>query len=77
MSLTVRINNGPAYILEITGGAWRRYILPLPASAQGSTQLQIMLSAPTFVPALRNPNSDDLRFLSLMMSEVGVSGGNR
>lgn len=75
--LTVRINNGPAYILEITGGAWRRYILPLPASAQGSTQLQIMLSAPTFVPALRNPNSDDLRFLSLMMSEVGVSGGNR
>ena len=70
--LTIQIGDASAQTLVVTGGEWRRYRLSMPAAVQGNTQIQITLSAPTFVPALRNTRSNDLRLLSLMLSEVGV-----
>ncbi len=72
VQLSLRLDDGPTQHILVTGGSWRRYIFSLPPSALGSTKLQISLSVPTFVPALRNPDSSDLRRLSLMVSEIKV-----
>jgi hypothetical protein len=58
--------------VPVVGGAWRDYRLPFPAELAGQRQAAIRLSAPTFMPALRDPSSDDMRALSLMISAVRV-----
>jgi hypothetical protein len=70
--LRVQIGDGPVQIIPVQHGQWRRYQLSIPAQLVGSMRLTIHLSAPTFVPALANPVSDDARALSLMISEVRV-----
>ena len=56
----------------VENGSWRDYRLPVPAELVGQRRLAISLRAPTFVPALLNPASDDARTLSLMISSVRV-----
>jgi len=58
--------------VPVRSGSWRDYRLPLPAELAGRRQAAIRLRAPTFVPALRDPASDDMRALSLMISAVRV-----
>ena len=58
--------------VAVASGGWRDYRLPIPAALAGQRQAAIRLSAPTFMPALRDPASDDLRALSLMISAVRV-----
>jgi tetratricopeptide (TPR) repeat protein len=56
----------------VESGTWRDYRLPIPADLAGRQQVAIQLRAPTFMPALRDPASDDMRALSLMISAVRV-----
>jgi tetratricopeptide (TPR) repeat protein len=58
--------------VPVESGGWRDYRLPIPAELAGQRQAAIRLSAPTFVPALRDRASDDMRALSLMISAVRV-----
>ena len=58
--------------VPVESGAWRDYRLPIPAELAGQHQAAIRLRAPTFVPAQRDPASDDMRALSLMISAVRV-----
>jgi hypothetical protein len=58
--------------VPIEGGVWRDYRLPIPAELAGQHQAALTLRAPTFVPAMRDPASDDMRALSLMISAVRV-----
>lgn len=70
--LTVRIGDGPEWILPIARGQWRSYSIPAPPDQIGASRVTITLRAPTFVPALLDPTSDDARALSLMIAEVRV-----
>jgi tetratricopeptide (TPR) repeat protein len=70
--LDVRIGDGPVARLDVRGGQWRMYRVPVPAELHGATRVEIELSAPTFVPAREQPGSGDARALSLMVSEVAV-----
>ena len=70
--LTVRIGNGPAWTVSVARGQWRRYHLLAPAGSVAEPRLVIDLRAPTFVPALRDPASDDARALSLRLARVQV-----
>jgi 4-amino-4-deoxy-L-arabinose transferase-like glycosyltransferase len=70
--LTVRIGDGPAQTVQVQGGQWRSYHLAIPAELAGATRLTVTLQAPTFVPAMENPQSNDARALSLMVGEVRV-----
>ncbi|MEO7908413.1 MAG: glycosyltransferase family 39 protein [Roseiflexaceae bacterium] len=56
----------------VESGGWRDYRLPIPAELVGQHQAAIRLRAPTFMPMLRDPASDDMRALSLMISAVRV-----
>ena len=58
--------------VPVEGGGWRDYRLPIPAEMAGQRQAAIRLRAPTFMPMLRDPASDDMRALSLMISAVRV-----
>jgi tetratricopeptide (TPR) repeat protein len=58
--------------VPVESGAWRDYRLPIPAEMTGQRQAAIRLHAPTFVPAQRDPASDEMRVLSLMISAVRV-----
>jgi hypothetical protein len=58
--------------VPVESGSWRDYRLPIPAELAGQRQAAIRLRAPTFMPALRDPASDDMRALSLMISAVRV-----
>ncbi len=58
--------------VPVMNGGWRDYRLPIPVGLAGQRQVAIRLSAPTFMPALHDPASDDLRALSLMISAVRV-----
>ncbi|HEX9370826.1 MAG TPA: hypothetical protein VF897_07455, partial [Roseiflexaceae bacterium] len=58
--------------VSVAGGQWRAYRLPLPAGLAGQRRIDVRLRAPTFVPAQRDPVSDDARPLSLMIGEVRV-----
>jgi hypothetical protein len=58
--------------VPVESGSWRDYRLPIPAELAGQRQATISLRAPTFMPALRDRSSDDLRTLSLMISAVRV-----
>jgi hypothetical protein len=68
--LQVRIGGARTQIVPVIGGTWRAYRLAIPAELAGARRLVIELDAPTFVPALINPASDDARALSLMIAEV-------
>ena len=68
--LTITLN-GVAQTIEATPGQWRTYLLPIPIE-QASNTLEIDLRAPVFYPALRDPASDDLRQLSVMISDIYV-----
>jgi len=70
--LDVWIGGGWAGRVLVEGGTWRDYRLPVPAQLANQRQLAIELSAPTFVPAMADAGSADLRALSLMISAVGV-----
>ncbi len=58
--------------LPVSAGQWRSYVLPIPPALAGQTTLSLTLSAPTFIPAHINPDSNDMRPLSVMISTVGV-----
>jgi 4-amino-4-deoxy-L-arabinose transferase-like glycosyltransferase len=58
--------------VPVEGSGWRDYRLPIPAELVGQRQAAIRLHAPTFMPMLRDPASDDMRALSLMISAVRV-----
>jgi hypothetical protein len=58
--------------VPVESGRWRDYRLPIPPELVSQRQIAIRLSAPTFVPALRDPASQDGRALSLMISSVRV-----
>jgi hypothetical protein len=70
--LDVWIGDRWAGRVPVESGRWRDYRLPVPQELAGQPQLAITLRAPTFVPALLNPASDDARTLSLMISSVRV-----
>lgn len=70
--LTVWINGSPAQTLPVEGGVWRVYTLAIPPEQAGVQRLDLRLSAPTFVPALTIPGSEDARTLSLMIGGVRV-----
>jgi hypothetical protein len=58
--------------VPVESGAWRDYRLPIPADLVNQPQIGVELRAPTFVPALRDSASHDMRVLSLMISAVRV-----
>ncbi|HEU5099958.1 MAG TPA: glycosyltransferase family 39 protein [Roseiflexaceae bacterium] len=58
--------------VPVESGSWRDYRLPVPPELAGQRQIAIGLSAPTFVPAMVDASSADLRALSLMISAVRV-----
>jgi 4-amino-4-deoxy-L-arabinose transferase-like glycosyltransferase len=70
--LDVRIGADPVRRIQIASGQERVYRLPLPADQLGVRPISVALRAPTFAPAQLDPASDDLRMLSLMISEVGI-----
>ena len=61
---------GVRQTLPVATGVWRTYIVQLPAAASGLQTLDIGLRAPTFIPAQRDPATNDLRELSVMVSDV-------
>lgn len=70
--LTVRIGRGASWTVPVVRGEWRRYHLLVPSERVMDHRLVIELRAPTFVPALRDPTSDDARALSLRLARVQV-----
>ncbi len=69
--LEVTINGRWHASLTVATG-WRRYHLALPDGLAGAKRLRLDLRAPTYMPALDNPRSDDARPLSVMLHRVGV-----
>jgi hypothetical protein len=70
--LEVQIDDGPVWHVPVAGGQWRVYHLPIPPALVGQTRLAIELRAPPFVPAFVDPASEDLRVLSVRVSDVWV-----
>jgi hypothetical protein len=60
----------------VAGGQWRTYHLAVPEALAGQQQLILALDAPIFIPAHRNPATNDLRPLSLMVNAVWLEGGD-
>jgi hypothetical protein len=58
--------------VPVESGGWRDYRLLIPAELSGQRQAALRLRAPTFMPMLHDPTSDDMRVLSLMISAVRV-----
>jgi hypothetical protein len=58
--------------VPVDSSGWRDYRLPIPTELVGQHQAAIRLRAPTFMPMLRDPASNDMRALSLMISAVRV-----
>lgn len=69
--LTVRMGSQTA-TAQVTGGLWRSYHFSVPSEFVGQQSLTIELDAPTFVPAAQNPDTDDLRVLSIRVSDVWI-----
>jgi len=69
--LTIRIDE-TTYQINVLGGMWRSYHLPVPDHLIGQQYLAIDLQAPAFVPAYIDPNSDDLRVLSVRVSDIRI-----
>jgi 4-amino-4-deoxy-L-arabinose transferase-like glycosyltransferase len=53
-------------------GEWRTYHLRVPHELAGQQRLVLTLEGPTFMPAHRWPESDDMRLLSVMVHAVAV-----
>jgi hypothetical protein len=70
--LELRIGDGRAQYAQVQSGQWRIYRLLVPREQIGQRRLTVELRAPAFIPARLDPSSDDLRVLSLMISEVRV-----
>jgi hypothetical protein len=70
--LEMRIGNGPVWHLSVAGGQWRVYRLPIPPVLVGQTRLAIELRAPPFIPAFVDPTNEDLRVLSVRVSDIWV-----
>jgi hypothetical protein len=70
--LEARIGDGPVWRVPVEGGQWRVYRLPIPPARADQTRLAIELRAPAFVPAFVDPSSQDLRVLSVRVSDVRV-----
>jgi len=70
--LDIRIGAGPTWRIQIPSGQSRSYRLPLTADQLDMRPIRVALRAPTFTPAQLDPTHDDLRMLSLMISEVGI-----
>ncbi|MDW8403790.1 glycosyltransferase family 39 protein [Chloroflexus sp.] len=60
------------YAILVAPGGWRVYYLPLPAQMRGQREVTVYLSAPTFLPYQRFPNSTDARPLSVMVQQVSI-----
>lgn len=58
--------------IPVEAGAWRVYRLAVPAELHGAHELEIRLSAPTFIPLQVNPTSYDARRLSVKVSDAGL-----
>jgi tetratricopeptide (TPR) repeat protein len=63
---------GTRVTVAVAGGQWRDYRVAVPDSLAGQRRLSLRLHAPTFIPLQLNPQSDDARQLSLMISAVSV-----
>lgn len=74
--LRIDFGDGAVETLQVASGQWRTYRLAVPAGLIGQQQIDLRLSAPTFIPARRDPASSDMRPLSLMISEVRVVSGS-
>jgi hypothetical protein len=70
--LEVRIGDGPVWHISVAGGQWRVYHLAIPPALVGQTRLAIELRAPPFIPAFVDPTSEDLRVLSVRVSDISV-----
>jgi hypothetical protein len=70
--LDVRIGDGPAWRVPVAGGEWRVYRLPIPLALIGQRRVAIELAAPPFIPAFVDPASDDLRVLSVRVSDMRI-----
>ncbi len=70
--LDVRIGAGPAWRVPVGGGQWHIYRLPVSPELAGTRRITIELRAPAFIPAYLEPSSDDLRVLSLRISDVRI-----
>ena len=57
---------------ELTADQWRVYRLPIPPALVGQTRLAIELRAPPFVPAFVDSSSEDLRVLSVRVSDIWI-----
>jgi hypothetical protein len=70
--LDVRIGAGPAWRVPVGGGQWHIYRLPVSPELAGQRRITIELRAPAFIPAYLEPSSDDLRVLSVRISDVRI-----
>ncbi|HEY3230800.1 MAG TPA: glycosyltransferase family 39 protein [Roseiflexaceae bacterium] len=70
--LEVRIGAGPAWRVPVGGGQWHIYRLPVSPELAGQRRITIELRAPAFIPAYLEPSSDDLRVLSVRISDVRI-----
>jgi 4-amino-4-deoxy-L-arabinose transferase-like glycosyltransferase len=70
--LEARVGDGPLWRVPVVGGQWRVYHLPIPPALVGQTRLAVALRAPPFVPAFVDASSEDLRVLSVRVSDVWV-----
>jgi hypothetical protein len=70
--LEVRLGDGPPWVVPVVSGQWRVYRVPIPPELVGQRRIDVLLRAPTFVPAIESPASSDARALSLMVSEITV-----
>ncbi len=58
--------------VTVMPGQWREYIVPVPPELAGQQSLTVELSAPPFIPLYQNPDSNDMRQLSVMVSDVWI-----
>jgi hypothetical protein len=70
--LDIRIGNGVEMRVMMSGGQWRVLRLPIPQSLAGQQRIVVELHAPPFIPARLNSASDDLRVLSVRISDLRV-----
>ena len=68
----MRIGAGPAWRVPVGGGQWHIYRLPVSPELAGQRTITIELRAPAFIPAYLEPSSDDLRVLSVRISDVRI-----
>ncbi len=73
--LRLRFESGHQLSFPVTSGAWRVYQILTPSVLAGQAQLRLMLDAPAFIPVLLDMSNNDMRSLSLMISEVQVKPG--